>query len=77
MLLVCTYPKKKKKLYATFIQIFLFTNTICITCQIISLLIQFVADLSLYDLMLEGNYTELFLALQNPKKCLCPFWNIG
>nr|POE73528.1 hypothetical protein CFP56_42677 [Quercus suber] len=21
--------------------------------------------------------TDLFLALQNPKKCLCPFWNIG
>ena len=39
------------------------------------LALSFAVDLSLYDIMLGGDCADIFLALQNPKKCLYPFWN--
>ena len=37
------------------------------------LALSFAADLSLYDIMIEADCADLFLALQNPEKCLVPF----
>ena len=37
------------------------------------LALSFAADLSLYDIMIEADCVDLFLALQNPEKCLALF----
>ena len=50
-------------------------NKVQLMAEAALLALSFAADLSLYDIMLGGDCADIFLALQNPKKCLYPFGN--